>query len=244
MRVLVTRPEADAAALKAHLVAMGHDVFVEPLLEIRFDDCDEIPIIGAQCLVATSRNSLRALAQSAEMDSALELPLFVVGPATAAVARALGFRNVIEGPGTAAGLLDVVVDRTEVNSGPIVCLSGAQRAFDMSGELQRLGYQVLSPIVYCTRPAERFSARLVEAFSAHEIDAVLLFSPRTASTYARLLKAHNLLEQDAEVCHICLSRNVADQLPVRTGWTVHVAERPNIRQVLALLGAEGSHSVR
>lgn len=195
-------------------------------------------------MVATSRNSIRALAQSAEMDTALELPLFVVGPATGAVARALGFRKVIEGPGTAAGLLDVVVDHSEVNSGPIVCLSGTQRAYDMPGELQRLGYQVLSPIVYHARAAEKFSTRLVELFSIRAIDAVLLFSPRTASTYARLLKTHNLLEQAAEVCHICLSRNVADQLPARTGCNVRVAEQPNIRQVLALLTAEGSHSVR
>ncbi len=34
MHLLITRPEPDAAELKSRLVALGHEVSVEPLLRI------------------------------------------------------------------------------------------------------------------------------------------------------------------------------------------------------------------
>lgn len=235
MRILITRPEADAKVLQAHLTGQGHEVFIEPLIDIKFDNCDEAFIDEAQCLVATSRNAIRALSQSSAFDQALGMPLFVVGPGSAATAKALGFQNVIEGSGTAAGLLDLVAELAEVNGGPVVCLAGDQRAFDMAGELQRLGFQVLSPVVYRTEAAQAMTPRLIERLEAGEIDCVMLFSPRTASSYVRLLRAHNILETVDEVCHICLSQSVAQQLAPLGCGRVLVARQPNLREVLALL---------
>src|SRR5262245_6835476 len=101
MRLLVTRPAADAVEIKAHLVAQGHEVLIEPLVEISFEDADPIEVVGVQALVATSRNGLRALANSPDFDEALNLPVFAVGPGTAATARALGMTQVLKGPATA-----------------------------------------------------------------------------------------------------------------------------------------------
>ena len=70
MRLLVTRPEEDAVAFKAHLIAQGHQVTIEPLLVINTDDADEIDLEGAQAIMATSRNGLRALAKSGKLDAA------------------------------------------------------------------------------------------------------------------------------------------------------------------------------
>ena len=44
MRLLVTRPEPDATALKARLIAQGHEVLVEPLLNVSLDDADPIEL--------------------------------------------------------------------------------------------------------------------------------------------------------------------------------------------------------
>ena len=84
MRLLVTRPEPDATALRAQLIAQGHEVLVEPLITIRFDNADPIELDGVQALIATSRNGLRALASSPAIEQARSLPLFAVGPGTAA----------------------------------------------------------------------------------------------------------------------------------------------------------------
>ena len=99
MHVLITRPEPDAGALKAQIEAMGHAVSLEPLLQIELLPIAADALAGAQAIIATSRNGLRALAESAALPEALELPLFAVGPGTAELARSLGFRRVIAGGG-------------------------------------------------------------------------------------------------------------------------------------------------
>ena len=181
MRIWVTRPLDDAQAMKAHLIARGHEAFIEPLINVQYGCEDPIDLEDAQCLVATSRNGVRALAQAPEFEYARLLPLFAVGPGTATVAKALGFMDVMEGPGRANELVDVICERAGVNSGPIVCLLGDHKAFDLPGELVRLGFQVFAPIIYHTSAAASLSGALVARLERGEIDSVLLLSPRTAT---------------------------------------------------------------
>ena len=100
MHVLITRPEPDAAALRAQLEALGHQVTVEPLLKIEHLPIASDVLDGIAGLIVTSRNGLRALAASAAFNAARELPLIAVGPGTAQLARELGFAHVVEGSGT------------------------------------------------------------------------------------------------------------------------------------------------
>ena len=86
MHVLITRPEPDAAALRAQLEALGHTVTVEPLLRSSICRLPADAVDGVAGLVVTSRNGLRALAASPAFDAALELPLIAVGPGTAGLA--------------------------------------------------------------------------------------------------------------------------------------------------------------
>ena len=90
MHVLITRPEPDAAALRAQLEALGHQVTVEPLLKIEHLPIASDVLAGIAGLIVTSRNGLRALAASAAINAARELPLIAVGPGTAQLARELG----------------------------------------------------------------------------------------------------------------------------------------------------------
>jgi uroporphyrinogen-III synthase len=50
VRLIVTRPEADAAALALHLEAAGHNVILAPLLSIR-------PVDNWRCQSGTTRQS-------------------------------------------------------------------------------------------------------------------------------------------------------------------------------------------
>ena len=102
MRLLVTRPEPDALKLQAVLEDRGHEATVEPLLHVSFEDASRLELDGVQALVATSRNGVRALRSTALLPRARTLPLFAVGTATAAEARALGFEMVVTGAGTRA----------------------------------------------------------------------------------------------------------------------------------------------
>src|SRR5680860_747701 len=86
MRVLVTRPEFDATREAEALTARGHEPVLAPLLAIEFLPGVSLDLDGAQALIVTSRNALRALAAHAELKQALALPLFA-GGATAWLRR-------------------------------------------------------------------------------------------------------------------------------------------------------------
>src|SRR5580704_6305794 len=91
MRALITRPRAEAEALAALLGARGIETVIEPLIEIAHGAAILPELIGVQAILCTSANGVRALARaSAERG----LPVLAVGDATAARARAEGFRRV------------------------------------------------------------------------------------------------------------------------------------------------------
>ena len=103
MRLLVTRPEPDATRQAELLAARGHEPVLAPLLAIESATNVPIELDGAQALIVTSRNALRALASHRDVAALLQLPLFAVGEATAKAATELGFTTVIAAinlPGT------------------------------------------------------------------------------------------------------------------------------------------------
>lgn len=240
MRILVTRPEQDAAPLKAQLIGMGHEVLVEPLLNVRFHDLDpdDVDLREAQALIATSRNALRALARSSQATAIGTLPVFAVGPGTAATAKALGFAHVVQGPSDATALVGTIAQMAEVNAGPLVYLAGAVKAADVGGELRRLGFHVQEPIVYSMEPAPRLSEGLVARIAAGEVDGVILMSSQTALIFMRLVGMHGLTAPARRMTYFCLSQKVADRLAALSA-TGHrspakiVPIRPNQSSLLA-----------
>ncbi len=69
-----------------------------PLLSVRFHDGPPLALDGAQAILATSANGVRALARRSR---ARDLPVFAVGPQTAEAAREAGFANVKSADGDA-----------------------------------------------------------------------------------------------------------------------------------------------
>ncbi|MGI9409102.1 MAG: uroporphyrinogen-III synthase [Hyphomicrobiaceae bacterium] len=234
MRLWITRPEQDAGVLRAKLVAQGHEVVIESLLHIDFDDADPIELDDVQALIATSRNGVRAAAASDIADLARHLPLFAVGPGTASTAEALGFAHVIQGPSTAEHLLPVIVERTDVNAGALLHLAGGRLAFEIGAELQAYGYHVLQPTVYTARTARQLSVKLLQRIANAEVDGVILLSPRTAKTYVELAAAHQIERSARRMLHYCLSPAVARQLSPLQPEAVRISSRPNIAELLAL----------
>lgn len=241
MRLLVTRPEQDAIALKAQLIGLGHEVLIEPLIHIEYDPLDDLELGDAQALIATSRNALRALAQSRHVSEARAIPLYAVGPGTSATARALGFEVVLQGPRDGAALVGFVAEHAEVFGGPLVYLSGELRAADVGGELRRLGFHVLEPVAYRARASSRLSAPIAARFEAGEIDGVLLMSPQTARTYVKLIKARGLGAKAAKAMHYCLSPAVARALDPLAPPHRAAAAQPNMQSLLALVAQGVPH---
>ena len=244
MRVLITRPEQDALALTAALATRGVTAVMEPLLTIIFEPIDELDVSGAQALIATSKNGVRSLALSEAMGAARELPLFAVGPGTAAMAAACGFAHVIKGPKAAKDLGKVIASIAEVNSGPLVHLAGEQLAYDIGADLRALGFHVLQPLAYRTQPLQRMSAKTIAAIASGALHGVILLSPETARIYARLILQHGLTTANRRLTHFCLSAKVAKALESLGPVSVAVATLPNLEELLALIDAAAAKSTR
>jgi uroporphyrinogen-III synthase len=242
MRLLITRPEPDALKLRAVLEEVGHEAVVEPLLSLSFDDADAVDLDGAQALIATSRNALRALKAPKAgpvggrmLAEVRHLPLFAVGRATAAEARALDFETVVTGAGTAAELVAHIVSVLDPAAGVLVHLAGDTLAHDLAGELEAHGFRVRQPVVYRMRPATTFTDTTVEDLAAHTIDGVILMSPRTASIYARLVARHGLTAAVHTLPHFCLSEAIARRLQPLGPVPAQIAEAPRLEELLALI---------
>ena len=190
MRFLVTRPEPDASRGAEALAARGHEAVLAPLLKIEFAPDVPLDLAGAQALIVTSRNALRALATRHELEHARKLPLFAVGEATARAARELGFAILVRAPGTAAGLPELIGGKLDPKRGSLLQLAGENLAFDLKTALEAKGFTLHQPVLYRAVPAEQLPARVLSLLKAGELDGAILLSPRTARTFAALIDKH------------------------------------------------------
>lgn len=232
MHVLVTRPEPEAAACKAKLEALGHEVSVEPMLRIEHLPIAEDALAGAAGVIVTSRNALRALAASPALAAALKLPTFAVGPGTAGLARTLKFERVVAGEGSAADLVAIITGATGRMPGPFVHLAGETVAFDLEKPLAAQGVEVRKIDAYRALPAQSLSEPTKKLLKNRAIDAVILMSPRTAKIFSRLVADAGLAENARSPAFLCLSPAVAVSLRELAPDRIVVAERPNSEAML------------
>jgi uroporphyrinogen-III synthase len=235
MHLWVTRPIEDAVALRAQLVARGHEVAIEPLLKIENLYDEPIELDDAQALIATSRNALRALVGRPEEEACKAMPLFVVGRGTARTAREMGFENVIEGPSTASALFGLIVNVTSINDGALVHLSAENVAYNLCEELRHLGYHVFQPILYRSIQTKALSDILLHNIKTGKIDGVLLLSGRTAEAYVSIVNSMGLLGAARKMTHYCLSKSISSRLSSLQPIKVKLSSSPNIDEMLAMM---------
>jgi uroporphyrinogen-III synthase len=240
MHLWVTRPIEDAAGLRAQLIAQGHEVTTEPLLEIEYYRDEEIDLEDAQALIATSRNALRALKGHPAAEACKTLPIFVVGRATARMAEDMGFETVIEGPSTAEALLGLILNAAAINEGVLVHLSAENVAYNLCEELRRLGYHVFQPILYRSRQVEVLGGKLLENLKKGRIDGVILLSGRTAEAYASAMITNGLRGAARNMTHFCLSKAVAARLSPLQPINVEISTAPNLDEMLAMTASSAA----
>ena len=232
MRVAVTRPGEDAGPLKARLESSGHEVVMAPLMTIRPRAGVAIPERPWQAVAVTSANGIRALPEGHGLD---EFRILTVGPQSLKAALARGLKAEAHG-GDVNGLAAFIRSALDPRAGPILYLSGAETAGDLEGQVRDAGFACHRAVLYDAVPAESLG-EAEAALRNGELDAVLLYSPRTARIWLKLVEAAGLLPRAAHVRNFCLSRNVASVLP--EGWAKSVPETPDEQAMLALLAQTG-----
>ncbi len=242
MHLLVTRPKAETRPLRERLEAAGHTVTVEPLLEVELLTRPLLlpsplgagePV--AQALILTSKNGVRALAVVPELEASHTLPLFAVGPGTAAAAREAGFAAVTAGPASARELAPVVANACDPAGGMLVYVTGETVAYDLEADLVARGFDVHRHVAYRSRPRGSLSPETITALRSGAIDGVLLMSPSTAAAYTGLIAGHDLRHAAENIVHFCLSENVAARLAPLEPLIKVIAAQPNLEELLALV---------
>lgn len=234
-RVLVTRPLEDAVPLVEQLDARGFKAVVEPLLRIRFLDVGAPDLSGLQALVFTSANGVRALSRLAPGAKDEDLATFAVGPATAAAARAAGFKNVQVAGGDVAALARLVIGTCRPAAGAVLHVAGSARAGDLLGVLRGAGLDARRAVLYEAAATGALSDAVRRDIAAGRIAAVLIFSPRTAGLFVSLMRDAGLETRAQEMCLAALSPAVAKAAAALLWGAVEVAKAPEQEALLAAL---------
>ena len=190
MRVLITRPAADATELSAALRMHGHEVLFDPLLTTSEEPGSaaalERSLPGVQAVVFTSPNGVRAFAAASRRRN---IPVIALGDATMAAARAARFGEIESVDGDAEALTSLVVGRLNPLGGALLVVTGAEVGRDLARVLGTAGFSVRRVALYRAEPAQAFSSKVVAGFKSGTIDAAVFFSPGTATVFARLIAA-------------------------------------------------------
>lgn len=236
MRVLVTRPEPEASLSAERLVRLGHQPIVDPVLVaeptgIALPDPTEIAAIAL-----TSRAAVRALAAAPAIARLRGKPVFTVGDATAEAARAEGFTAVRSAHGTWSDLADLLVGNIDpTRPGRVLYATAPERSGDLEGVLSAAGLAVELREVYRMVPSAGLAPATVDAASRGAIDAVLLFSRRTAEVFvSHLTDTANSADWLAIPVH-AISASVAARATGAGFRSVRVASEPTAESLFATL---------
>ena len=229
MRIVITRPAEDAAALRAKLETLGHEVMVTPLLAIVPRRDVVIPDRPWQAIAVTSANGVRVLT---DPERFAFIRVLTVGPQSLEAARKAGFTRAEAHGGDVNGLARFMRDELDPANGPILYLSGAETAGDLEAQLSAAGFDCLRVVLYDAVPATSLGGTGA-ALGQSLVDTVVLYSPRTARIWHALVEAEDLAAEAARPHYLCLSKNVAAALP--QAWRLHVAATPDEAAMLALL---------
>lgn len=234
MRVLVTRAADQARATAARLEAMGHTAVVAPLTRLVHDHAVDLPRAGTAAVVVTSANALAALEGRDDLAALRTLPLFAVGRRTAAAARDLGFAKVISADGDRDDLARLICANLSVDAGALLWIAGRDRTPGFAEALAASGFRVVEREVYRSEEVGELPAETIAALARGEIDAIAVYSPRSASLIVAALGACGFSPTSSGPSIHAISEAAAR--PFRdVGAAPIVAERPEESALLATL---------
>ena len=232
MRLLITRPHEDAVAIADILRARGHVPIVAPLMDVQVRSGSEIELDGVQAVLATSANGARALSARTKRR---DVPLYAVGPQTAESARSAGFKMVHSADGDATALVEFVAERVDPAKGSLLHAAGAETAGRLRQSLQAKGFTVETAVLYDAVPVTALPEKAMTALQDRTLGGVLLFSPRSARTFATLAIEAEVGIACETLAAFCISAATASALTPLTFARVSVAGAPNQEAILALI---------
>ncbi len=222
MKLIVTRPEQDAATLTEMLQGRGHQVVYSPLIKITPRDNVAIPDFAYQAVCLTSANAARHLPLGLKNKNTA----FTPGAQSASAAISAGFMHVEARGGNVEGMAAHIINCLKPERGPVLYISGSETSGDLAGLLRQSGFDVVKIVAYdAVAQPLRLSADEIAA-----CDGVLLYSRRTAKIWADEMAR---LDFFPRLTHFGLSEQITEVLPEK--WRRRTASEPTEPSMLALI---------
>jgi len=241
MRLIVTRPEAEAMRTAHVLIRLGHEAIVSPMLDIVLLPEAWISDAPFQAVLATSGNAVRAMQARPVRPFHAGTPLLAVGDQTALEAKRAGF-NARSAGGALDDLARLVEAELDPDAGPLLYAAGEERACDLAARLTKAGFEVETAILYRAEPRPLLARVAESALRENEADGVLFYSRRSAASFAAALEAAGLAPLGERVVCFCLSSGVAEPVAAITKGRILVAERPDQISLFSLVEREATAS--
>ncbi|WP_321395543.1 uroporphyrinogen-III synthase [Emcibacter sp.] len=226
MRFLLTRPLEDSTKLAQMLEAAGHQAMIEPMMDIRvlaFDPPKDPS--GYQAVIFTSANGVRAFRHHFPD---VILPVYAVGPATAAEARLAGFTDIKSSSRDVEKLSQLIACDPELDKNrPLLHVAGTVVAGDLAKLLQKVGFSVDRWQLYEAIRADQLSNPTLEMLDQGRIDAITFFSPRTARIFVDLVRQAGREHPLKQIKALCLSDAIMDVIKSVAWKEIRVAPEPN-----------------
>lgn len=223
----MTRPEPGATETAARLTERGLTPIIVPMLIM-----ENLPARlpeRVDAVLLTSRNGLTGLPASLH-----DRPVFAVGAATAALARAQGFSLVISADGDAEALA-ALVGRQAPRPRSLLLPTARGQGGDLATRLRRDGFAVHRRAVYRARPATSLPAEVRTALEGGTVGTALFFSAETARVFVAAVR-HARLDTAARGMAACaIGKAAAVALEALPWRRLRIAARPTQDDLLALI---------
>ena len=249
MHILITRPQADAAALSVKLQALGHRTTSCPMLTITPTPQARLP--QAQQIAAfafTSANGVRAfdarvfktcLLQTQNKNASYQnKTVYAIGATTAAACAQAGFTDIIESTGGVAQFADMILARPP--KGKLIHITGQHQAGNLCHLLIEGGIEAEQIMLYRALPRQSLPPDLIALIQSGSlqqggVDSVLFYSSRSADIFCHLAEQAGLSAYLPNMAAICLSPAIAARAARGGFCPIWTAAQPSEASLLALL---------
>ncbi|MCS6759655.1 MAG: uroporphyrinogen-III synthase, partial [Candidatus Devosia euplotis] len=208
-RMLLTRPEPDAQSSLARLRALDIEGLAVPLMDRVTLEVSLPPADGFAAVVLSSANAVRTLIDRDVVGEYAHLPVLAVGDRTARDAQAAGFVRVSSAAGAFADLVNAI--SLSDLKGPLFYPTGKHQSADLAKALAPMGVMVATAKVYDMVAITQLPAHVLAALGDGGINAVLVYSRRTAEIFAQLAQSLDRAQRQA-LGMLCMSEVVAEPL--------------------------------
>jgi uroporphyrinogen-III synthase len=225
MRILLTRPEANNAALIKALENSGAEVVCSPLTKIDYLKAPpKFDTEKLQALIFTSANGVRAFEHHYGSDLTLkETKVFAVGRTTGNAALKIGFKDIHFASGTQENLTETIIKHASPALGTLIHMAGRHLTGDLKKELQQHCFSAKRLTLYEATENNTLSAKALTG----KFDVMAFYSMRAAEIFQTLSHKKTFPLKLSHCKAICLSPAISNMLH-RERWSeILTAAEPN-----------------